>query len=104
MRVVLCGKIESKIQTENINSNFPFEGVFCSSREFFRLLMMDIGANASLISGMDGRRTALHNTVALEKQEFFNVGRCIVTVVQGLISSVKLLPTTFWGSQSQQYQ
>ena len=46
--------------------------------------MMDIGANASLMSGMDGRRTALHNAVALEKQEFFKVGRCIaLSIIYG---------------------
>ena len=39
--------------------------------------MMEIGANVGLMCGMAGRRTALHNTVALEKKEFYNVGRCI---------------------------
>ena len=39
--------------------------------------MMERGANASLMCGIDGRRTALHNTAALEKKEFYNVGRCI---------------------------
>ena len=45
---------------------------------------MEIAANASLMCGMDGRRTALHNTVALEKKEFYDVGRCIaLSIVYG---------------------
>ena len=46
--------------------------------------MMEIRANASLMCGKDGRRTALHNTAALEKEEFYNVGRCIaLSIIYG---------------------
>ena len=45
---------------------------------------MEIRANASLMCGMSGRQTALHNTVALEKKEFYNVGRCIaLSIIYG---------------------
>lgn len=48
------------------------------------MLMMEIGVNAGLMCGMDGRRTALHNAVALEKKEFYNIGRCIaLSIIYG---------------------
>ena len=39
--------------------------------------MLEIGSNAALVCGMEGRRTAVHNAIALDKHEFYHVGQCI---------------------------
>ena len=39
--------------------------------------MLEIGSNSALLTGNEGRRTALHNTVALEKHEYLTIGKCI---------------------------
>ena len=58
--------------------------IYINSREFFRLIMIEVGSNSALLSGMEGRRTAVHNTVALEKREFLCVGRCIaLSIIYG---------------------
>ena len=45
--------------------------------------MMEID-NAALLCGMEGRRTAVRNTVALDKHEFRTVGQCIsLSIIYG---------------------
>ena len=46
-------------------------------REFFRLLMLEIGKDTSLFCGPEGRRTPTHNLLALQRNEYFFVGKCI---------------------------
>lgn len=54
------------------------------AREFFRLLMMEIESNAALMCGMEGRRKAVHNTVALDNHEFRTIGQCIsLSIIYG---------------------
>lgn len=46
--------------------------------------MMEMESNAALMCGMEGQRTAVHNTVALDKREFHTVGQYIsLSIVYG---------------------
>lgn len=46
-------------------------------REYFRLLMLEIGNDARLFCGPEGRRTPTHNLLALQQNEYFYAGKCI---------------------------
>lgn len=46
-------------------------------REYLRLLMHDIASNNALFCGPEDYRTVAHNTLALHKEEYLCVGKCI---------------------------
>ena len=73
---LLMTEIESNGQRTATRNIFVYIYYFIA-REFFRLLMTEIESNAALMCGMEGQRTAVHNTVALDKREFRTVGQYI---------------------------
>ena len=46
-------------------------------REFFRLLMLEIENDSSLFCGAEGNKAPMHNLIALQRNDFFNVGKAI---------------------------
>ena len=46
-------------------------------REYLRLLMHDIASNNALFCGPEDYRTVAHNTLALHKEVYLCVGKCI---------------------------
>lgn len=53
-------------------------------REFFCLLMKEVGSKGMLMCGDENRRTAVHNALALEQKEYLYVGQSIaLSIVYG---------------------
>ncbi|XP_062511824.1 G2/M phase-specific E3 ubiquitin-protein ligase-like [Corticium candelabrum] len=46
-------------------------------REFFRLLILETGNVVSIFCGSEGKRVPAHNVLALQRNEYFFVGKCI---------------------------
>lgn len=48
------------------------------------MLIKELGSNSALVCGAEYHCTAVHNTAALDKQEFLYMGQCIViSIVYG---------------------
>lgn len=70
------------------------------AREFFSLLMIEIGSNTTLMCGMEGRRKALHNRVTLDKHELYNVYFTFRFIwwARPSLFKVRLLQSIYWAS------
>ena len=66
--------------------------------EFFRLLMLEIENDSSLFCGAEGNKAPMHNLIALQRNDFFNVGKVISLSIlyggPGPHFIVKQLPST----------